>query len=63
MFLLQRLKLIIKTHMDTIFELLKFFIKNKKFFLIPIIVFLLIFGGLLIISSGSTLAPFIYAIF
>ena len=49
--------------MDTIFELLKFFIKNKKFFLIPILVFLLIFGGLILISSGSTLAPFIYAIF
>ncbi len=49
--------------METILELLKFFIKNKKFFLIPILVFLLIFGGLLIISSGSTLAPFIYAIF
>ena len=49
--------------MDTILELLKFFIKNKKFFLISIFLFLLIFGGLLIISSGSTLAPFIYAIF
>jgi hypothetical protein len=49
--------------METVLELLKFFIKNKKFFLIPILVFLLIFGGLLIISSGSTLAPFIYAIF
>ena len=49
--------------MDTILEILKFFIKNKKFFLIPILMFLLIFGGLLVISSGSTLAPFIYAIF
>lgn len=49
--------------METIIEILKFFIKNKKFFLIPILVFLLIFGALLIVSSGSTLAPFIYAIF
>ena len=48
--------------MDTILEIFKFFIKNK-IFLIPILVFLLIFGGLLVISSGSTLAPFIYAIF
>ena len=48
--------------METILEIFKFFIKNKKFFLIPILVFLLIFG-LLVLSSGSTLAPFIYAIF
>jgi len=49
--------------MDTLKDLIIFFIKNKKFFLIPIVVFLAALGLLLVLSSGSTLAPFIYAIF
>ena len=49
--------------METLKDLIRFFIKNKKFFLIPIVVFLAAFGMLLVLSSGSTLAPFIYAIF
>ena len=49
--------------METFKEIIIFFIKRKKFFLIPIIVFLAAFGLLLTLSSGSTIAPFIYAIF
>ena len=41
-------------------EFLKF---RKKYWLLPIIITLVIFGGLIIISQGSALAPFIYVIF
>tara|TARA_B100000902_G_C26974733_1_gene747203 strand:- start:77 stop:226 length:150 start_codon:yes stop_codon:yes gene_type:complete len=41
-----------------------FFLKvRKKFWLLPILIVLLIFGGLIILSQGSAVAPFIYAIF
>ena len=36
---------------------------RKKYWLFPILVFLFIFGGLIILSQGSAVAPFIYAIF
>ena len=36
---------------------------RKKFWLLPIIFFLVIFGGLIILVQGSAVAPFIYAIF
>tara|TARA_Y100001970_G_C13838704_1_gene653375 strand:- start:175 stop:324 length:150 start_codon:yes stop_codon:yes gene_type:complete len=49
--------------MKTFLELILFFFKSKKYFLIPIVIFLAILGFMIIISSGSTLAPFIYAIF
>ena len=40
------------------------FIKiRKKYWLLPILIVLGIFGGLIILSQGSAVAPFIYAIF
>jgi|TARA_B110000438_G_C15512050_1_gene520343 hypothetical protein len=36
---------------------------RKKFWLIPILLVLLLFGGLIILSQGSAVAPFIYTIF
>jgi hypothetical protein len=36
---------------------------RKKYWLFPILFFLLIFGGLIILSQGSAVAPFIYTIF
>lgn len=36
---------------------------RKKFWLLPIILTLLIFGALLVLSSGSAVAPFIYTLF
>tara|TARA_Y100000590_G_scaffold337375_1_gene384314 strand:- start:82 stop:231 length:150 start_codon:yes stop_codon:yes gene_type:complete len=41
-------------------EFLKF---RKKYWLFPILLVLLIFGGLIVLSQGSALAPFIYTIF
>jgi hypothetical protein len=37
--------------------------ERKKFWLAPILVIMLIFGGLVILAKGSAVAPFIYTIF
>ena len=44
-------------------EFLEFLKVRKKYWLIPIIFALLLFGGLIILSQGSVVAPFIYAVF
>jgi competence protein ComGC len=36
---------------------------RKKFWLLPIILVLLVFGVLIVLTSGTAIAPFIYAIF
>ena len=36
---------------------------RKKFWLLPILVMLLIVGGLLVLAQGSAVAPFIYTLF
>jgi len=49
--------------MDFIKEFLEFLRVRKKYWLLPILIVLLLFGGLLILSQGSAVAPFIYTIF
>ena len=44
-------------------DLVGFLKTRKKFWLLPLILVLLLFGGLLVFTSGSAVAPFIYAIF
>jgi len=44
-------------------ELWLFMRVRKKFWLLPIFLVLLVFGGLVIITQGSAIAPFIYTIF
>ena len=36
---------------------------RKKYWLLPIIIVLVLFGGIIILSQGSIVAPFIYTIF
>jgi hypothetical protein len=36
---------------------------RKKYWLLPIIVTLLLFGVLIVLTSGSAIAPFIYPLF
>lgn len=36
---------------------------RKKYWLLPIILALMIFGGLIVLAGGSGIAPFIYALF
>ena len=49
--------------MGFLLELWTFFRVRKKFWLLPIIVMMTIFGGLIVLSQGSAVAPFIYTIF
>ena len=44
-------------------ELWMFLRVRKKYWLMPIIVMMVLFGGLVILSQGSAVAPFIYTIF
>ena len=49
--------------MDFLKEFLKFLMERKKFWLIPILVFLLLFGALFVVTQGTAVAPFIDTIF
>ena len=49
--------------MEFIIEFWKFLKIRKKYWLLPIILVLLIFGGLIIMTQGTAFAPFIYTIF
>ena len=44
-------------------ELWAFMKARKKFWLLPIILVLLLLGGLLVLVQGSAIAPFIYTLF
>ena len=44
-------------------EFWEFLTIRKKYWLLPIILVLVLFGGLIILSQGSAVAPFIYTIF
>jgi len=44
-------------------EFILFLKTRKKYWLLPIIIVLALFGGLIILSQGSAIAPFIYTIF
>ena len=49
--------------MGFLFELWSFLRVRKKFWLLPIIAMMTVFGGLIVLSQGSAVAPFIYTIF
>lgn len=44
-------------------ELWDFIKVRKKWWLVPIIFFLVIFGALIVLTQGSAVAPFIYTLF
>ncbi len=49
--------------MSFIAELFAFMRARRKFWLYPMLIMIVLFGGLLILAQGSALAPFIYTIF
>jgi len=49
--------------MSILIELWNFMRVRKKYWLAPIVIVLLVFGGLIILTQGSAIAPFIYALF
>jgi hypothetical protein len=49
--------------MDFLAEFWAFLRERKKYWLLPVIVMMAVFGGLVVLSQGSAVAPFIYTIF
>jgi hypothetical protein len=50
-------------NLSTVGELLTFLVLRQNFVLLPLVVVLLIFGGLLIVAQASVVGPFIYTLF
>ncbi len=48
---------------DLLKDLWGFMRERKKFWLMPIILVLVVLGGLLVLAQGSAVAPFIYTLF
>lgn len=48
---------------DFIAEFWSFMRVRRKYWLIPIVVMMIVFGGLIILTKGSAVAPFIYTLF
>lgn len=44
-------------------EFASFLTTRKKFWLLPILITMALFGSLLVLSQGSVIAPFIYTLF
>jgi hypothetical protein len=49
--------------LELIKDLWGFMKERKKFWLAPIIVVMLLLGGLIVLTQGSAIAPFIYTLF
>lgn len=49
--------------MSFIAELWEFVRARKKYWLVPILVMMVIFGGLIVLTQGSAVAPFVYTLF
>jgi hypothetical protein len=49
--------------MSFLVELWQFLRARKKFWLLPIILVMVLLGGLLVLAQGSAIAPFIYTLF
>ena len=48
---------------DLLKDILDFMKERKKFWLTPIIIIMLLLGGLIIMTQGTAVAPFIYTLF
>jgi Family of unknown function (DUF5989) len=49
--------------LDFVRELWAFIRGRRKYWLIPVLVMLAVFGGLIVLTKGSVVAPFIYTLF
>jgi Family of unknown function (DUF5989) len=49
--------------MSILAELWAFMRVRKKYWLAPILLMLIVFGGLIILAQGTAVAPFIYTLF
>jgi len=44
-------------------DMVAFMLERKKFWLLPVLALMIIFGGLIVLTKGSVVAPFIYTLF
>tara|TARA_B100001123_G_C15315742_1_gene1026072 strand:- start:1270 stop:1419 length:150 start_codon:yes stop_codon:yes gene_type:complete len=49
--------------MSFLIEFWKFIRVRKKFWLLPILIVMALFGGLIVLTQGTAVSPFIYTIF
>ena len=49
--------------LEVIKDLWQFMLQNKKFWLAPIVIVMVLLGALLVFGQGSVVAPFIYTLF
>lgn len=49
--------------MSFLLEIWSFLLARKKFWLIPIVLAMVVLGGLVVLTKGSAVAPFIYTLF
>jgi len=49
--------------MEALKDFIAFLKENKKFWLLPIVLVLLLLGALILFSEGSAVAPFVYTLF
>ena len=49
--------------MSILAELWQFMRVRKKYWLLPIVLMMTLFGGLIVLTQGSAVAPFIYTVF
>lgn len=49
--------------MSFLLEMFRFMLARKKFWLVPIMLMMVILGGLVVFTHGSAIAPFIYTLF
>ena len=49
--------------MSIAFELWRFMRVRKRYWLLPVLIMMCVFGGLVVLTQGSAVAPFIYTLF
>jgi Family of unknown function (DUF5989) len=49
--------------MSIVLELWRFMRVRKKYWLLPVLLMMFVFGGLVVLTQGSAVAPFIYTLF
>jgi hypothetical protein len=49
--------------MEFLGDFTRFLLQRKKYWLVPVLLVMVLIGGIVIVSQGSVLAPLIYTIF
>jgi hypothetical protein len=44
-------------------EFVRFVLRRKKYWLVPVLLVMVLIGGVVVLSQGSVIAPLIYTIF